>query len=250
MEALRPEPQARATDTSPEPHEASLTPDGPALLGPLSCLFRDRTHRAANRLDRARLGCGGVRCARVGSTAALFQMCDRPEVIHADLGKDARALRVAKVPRGRLRQRHTNAPSSARRRAAETAVCVRTDCARARSTRTNHGCVLITQQLRPMCALGLDKWMCVGDYRDSLDGTIAARCERHCAEQLLLIDATADRNTADRNTAGQHGMVGALPAGTRIGGQNSFEKLQGARRRLGVPFARNSSVMTSCSGAD
>lgn len=77
MEAMRPGQQARATDPSGRQQDASPTGGGSALVEPLSSLFRDRGHRAANRLDRAHPGCAGVCEVRVGSTAALFQKCDR-----------------------------------------------------------------------------------------------------------------------------------------------------------------------------
>jgi hypothetical protein len=107
--------------------------------------------------------------------------------------------------------------------------------------RTNHARVLLSQHLRVMCALGLDKWMCVGDYRDSLDGTIVARCERPLLEGPLV-----EEQCADQPVLSSAAMIDARPSGTRMGA----EQFQGARRLHGAPFARNSSLMTSRLDAD
>ena len=87
MEAMRPGQQARATNRRGRQPEASPTRGESALRAPLSGLFRDHTHRAANRLDRAQPGCAGVCGVRVESTAALFQMCDRVRLDSPRSGK-------------------------------------------------------------------------------------------------------------------------------------------------------------------
>jgi hypothetical protein len=169
-EAIRPEPQWRATDPCPGSRRCAGTHARSGLVEPLSRPFRDRTHRAAIRLDRAPSRCVRVRPVRVASPAALFQTCDRAGFLREDLGEPRSSAsrcrgaswQVATAPHKRPVDRVlTSCRNSSR---------IRMDCASAEIMRTNHADVLVSSQLRAMCSLGLDKWMCVGDYRDSLVG--------------------------------------------------------------------------------
>jgi hypothetical protein len=140
--AARGEPQDRATCAGSRLPARGAEQRTQRRSGPLSGLSRariasrDRTERAANRLDRAaasmtvpeacaelaRPGSARVdserapehRCAPVrdhGSDDArrLFQTCDCSGIVRDDPGKRAHELRAAIMPRGRLRQAHTNA---------------------------------------------------------------------------------------------------------------------------------------------
>lgn len=211
-EAIGPRAQGRATDPCPGRRHGASTSARSALEEPLSRLFRDRTHRAANRLDRAPSRCGGVCSVRVGSNAALFQKCDRHGFVRSDLGKpNASASRckhaswqVATAPQKRPADRSSTSSRNSN---------LRTKGLRERRDHAN----------KSRTDVGLEPITC--------DVLIGARQVDVCGRLSRLVGGTVAALFEQRSST-------AISA-------NGGKRFRGARRLQGAPFARGFSLKAS-----